>query len=120
MKVAELVKYGFNNTSFTVTNKASNIAMSLCIHFHKLRYPVNYNYRNSFNFGVCIGVKRFGIQSRNYTVYSKTAIKANCVDKQYQFPLIYLCKAPDKAALVKYRYFIKVTSHSIIRHCFTP
>ena len=94
--------------------------MSLFIHFHKLRYPVDYNYRNLFNFGVCKGVKRFGKQSRYYTVYSKTVIKANHVDKQYQFPLIYLCKTPDKAALVKYRYFIKVTSHSIIYHCFTP
>ena len=71
MKVAELVKYGFNNTSFTVKNKASNIVMSLFINFHKLRYPVDYNYQNLFNFGVCKGVKRFGKQSRNYTVYSK-------------------------------------------------
>ena len=76
----EFVKYGFNNTSFTATNKASNIALSvsLFINFHKLRCPVVYNYLNLhvFNFGVCKGVKRFGKQSRNYTVYSKTAIKA--------------------------------------------
>ena len=79
MNVAEFVKYGFNNyTSFTATNKASNIALSvsLFINFHKLRCPVVYNYRNLFNFGVCKGVKRFGKQSRNYAVYSETAIKA--------------------------------------------
>ena len=47
MKVAEFLKYGFNNTSFTETNKASNIALyvSLFINFHKLRCPVVYNYR---------------------------------------------------------------------------
>ena len=28
MKVVEFIKYGFNNTSFTATNKASNIDMS--------------------------------------------------------------------------------------------
>ena len=30
MKVEEFVKYGFNNTSFTAANKASNIAISVC------------------------------------------------------------------------------------------
>ena len=78
MKVAEFVKYGFNNISFTATNKASNIALpvSLFINFHKLRCPVDYNYRNLFNFRVCKGVKRFGKQSRNYIVYSESVIKA--------------------------------------------
>ena len=78
MKVAEFVKYGFNNTSFTATNKASNIGLSvsLFINFHKRRCPVVYNYQHLFNFGVCKGVKRFGKQSRNYTVYSESAIKA--------------------------------------------
>ena len=78
MKVAEFVKYGFNNTSFTATNKASNIALSvpLFINFHKLGCPFVYNYQNLFNFNVFKGVKRFGKRSRNYTVYSKTAIKA--------------------------------------------
>ena len=78
MKIAEFLKYGFNNTSFTATNKASHIALSvsLFINFHKLGCPVVYNYWNLFNFGVCKGVKRFGKQSRNYTVYSETAIKA--------------------------------------------
>ena len=55
MKVAEFIKNGFNNTSFTATNKASNIALSvsLFINFHKLKCPIVYNYRNLFNFGVC-------------------------------------------------------------------
>ena len=36
VNVAELIKNGFNNTCFTVTNKASNMAMpvSLLINFH--------------------------------------------------------------------------------------
>ena len=78
MKVAEFVNYGFNNTSFTATNKASNIALSVSsyVNFHKLRRPVVYNYQNLINFGVCKGVKRFCKQSRNYTVYSETVIKA--------------------------------------------
>ena len=78
MKASEFVKYGFNNTSFTATNKASIIALpvSLFINFHKLRCPVVYHCRNLFNLGICKGVKRFGKQSRNYTVYSETAIKA--------------------------------------------
>ena len=48
MKVAEFVKYGFNNTSFTVTNKASNMAMSvsLFINFHKLRCPAGHSHHN--------------------------------------------------------------------------
>ena len=39
MKVAEILKNGFNNTSFTVTKKASNMAMSVSrlINIHKLR-----------------------------------------------------------------------------------
>ena len=74
-------------------NKASIVAMPVSSfnNFHKLS-PVVYNYRNLFNFGVCKGVKSFGKQLRNYTVYSKTAIKTDCVDKKYRLPLIYLCK----------------------------
>ena len=47
MKVAEIVNNGFNNTSFTLTNKASNMAMSVSrfINIHKLRYPMILNYR---------------------------------------------------------------------------
>ena len=60
MKVADFVKYGYNNTSFSAKNKASNIAMSvpLSINFHKLRCPVFFNYWNLFNFGVCKCVKK--------------------------------------------------------------
>ena len=85
MKVAVFVKYGFNNTSFTAANKASNIDMSvsLFINFHKLTCPIIYNYQIFFNFSVCKGVKSFGKQLRYYTVYSKPGIKANRVDKRY-------------------------------------
>ena len=78
MNFVEFVKNGFENTCFTLTNKASNIALpvALFINFHKLRCPVVYNYQNLFNFGVCKGVIRFGKQLRNYIVYSETAIKA--------------------------------------------
>ena len=44
-KVAEIGKNGFN-TSFTLTNKASNMAMSVSrfINIHKLRCPMIHNY----------------------------------------------------------------------------
>ena len=46
MKVAEIVKNGFNNTSFTATKKASNKAMSVSqfINIHKLRCHIIHNY----------------------------------------------------------------------------
>ena len=46
MKVAEFIKYGFNNTLFTVSDKASNMSLSvpLFINFHKLRCPVIHNH----------------------------------------------------------------------------
>ena len=46
MKVAEIVKNCFNNTSFTPTNKASNMAMSVSspfISIHNLRFPMIHN-----------------------------------------------------------------------------
>ena len=45
MKIAEIVKNGSNNTSFTVTNKASNMAVSvsLFINIHRLRCPIIHN-----------------------------------------------------------------------------
>ena len=48
MKVGEIVKYSFNNASFIVTNKASNMAIDVCvsINFHKLRCPVIHNHHN--------------------------------------------------------------------------
>ena len=59
------------------------MSVSLFINFHKLRCPVVYDFRNLFKFSVCKGVKSFGKQLRNYTVYSKTAIKANSVVIRY-------------------------------------
>ena len=46
-KVAEIGKNGFKNTSFTLTNKASNMAMSVSrfINIHNLRCPMIHNYR---------------------------------------------------------------------------
>ena len=46
-KVAEICKNGFKNTSFTLTNKASNMAISVSrfINIHKLRCPMIHNYR---------------------------------------------------------------------------
>ena len=46
MKVAEVVKNGFNNTSFTAKTKASNVAMSVSqlINIHKLRCHMIHNY----------------------------------------------------------------------------
>ena len=45
-KVAEIGKNGFKNTSFTMTNNASNMAMSVSrlINIHKLRCPIIHNY----------------------------------------------------------------------------
>ena len=47
-KVGAFVKYSFNNTSFTVTNKASNMAMSvsLFINFHTIRCHVIHDHHN--------------------------------------------------------------------------
>ena len=46
MKIAEIVKNGFNKTSFTATKKASNMAMSVSrfINIHKLRCHMIHNY----------------------------------------------------------------------------
>ena len=46
MKVAEIVKNGFNNTSFTATKKAPNMAMSVSrfINIHKLRCYMIHNH----------------------------------------------------------------------------
>ena len=90
------------------------MSVSLFINFHKLRCHIVFKCWNLFKFGVCKGVKSFGKQSKNCTVYFKTAIKANRVDKRYQF----LCNTSDKAALVKYPHLIEVTSQSNIRHCY--
>ena len=46
VKVTEIVKNGFNNTSFTATKKASNMTMSVSrlINIHKLRCHMIPNY----------------------------------------------------------------------------
>ena len=46
-KAAEIGKIGFKNTSFTLTNKASDMAMSVprFINIHNLRCPMIHNYR---------------------------------------------------------------------------
>ena len=46
MKVAEIIKIGFSNTSFNATKKASNMAMSVSrfINIHKLRCHTIHNY----------------------------------------------------------------------------
>ena len=46
MKVAEIVKNCFKNTSFTTTIKASNMAMSVSrfINIHKIRCHMIHNY----------------------------------------------------------------------------
>ena len=45
-KVAEIGKNGFKNTSFTLTNKASNMAISVSrfINIHKQKCPRIHNY----------------------------------------------------------------------------
>ena len=68
MKVAEFVKYGFNNTLFTVsvTNKASNTAMSvpLFTNFHKLRCPVIQNHGN-YTIPMLVKLLKVLVQWRN-------------------------------------------------------
>ena len=83
MKVAEIVKNGFNNTSFTATKKASNMAMSVSrlINIHKTKTSYDSQLLLLYYFGVCKGIKSFSKQWRNYAVYSKTAVKVNRVDK---------------------------------------
>ena len=63
MKVAEIVKNGFNNISFTATKKASNMAMSVSrfINIHKLRCHMIHNYCY-YTISVFVNVLRFGKQ----------------------------------------------------------
>ena len=55
-KVAEIGKSGFKNTSFTLTNKALNMAISVSrfINIHKLRCPMIHNY---WNFIILVFIK---------------------------------------------------------------
>ena len=69
MKVAEIVKNGFNNTSFTVTNKASNMALSVSrfINIHKLRCPMIHNYRY-YTISVFVKVLKVLLNNREITL----------------------------------------------------
>ena len=69
MKVAEIVKNGFNNTSFTVTNKASNMAMivSRFINIHNLRCPMIHNYCY-YTISVFVKVLKVLINNREITL----------------------------------------------------
>ena len=64
MNFAEFVKNGFENTCFTATNKALNMAMSVSLFnsFHHLRCLMIHNSSQLYYFGVCKGVKSFGEQ----------------------------------------------------------
>ena len=69
MKVADIVKNGFDNTSFTVTNKASNIAMSVSrfINIHKLRCPILHNYLY-YTISVFVKVLKVLVNNREITL----------------------------------------------------
>ena len=73
MKVAEIVKNGFNNTAFAVMNKASNIAMfvSRFINIHKPRCPMIHNY-HYYTISVCVKVLKVLVNNREIMLlYSK-------------------------------------------------
>ena len=69
MKVAEIIKNGSNNTSFTVTNKASNMAMSVSrfINIHKLRCPM-INNDCYYTISVFIKVLKVLVNNREITL----------------------------------------------------
>ena len=84
MKAVEFVKYGFNNTSFTVTNKPSNIAMSvsLFINFHK--DALSFVVFGMYSISVSVKVLKVLVDNREITLCIsnyKMPINANCVDK---------------------------------------
>ena len=63
------IQNGFNNTSFTVTNKASNIAMpvSRFINFHKLRCPIIHYYLY-YTISVFVKVLNVLVKNREITL----------------------------------------------------
>ena len=69
MKVAEIVKIGFNNTPFTVRKKASNIAMSVSrfinIHILKCHKIHNYCY---YTISVFVKVLKVLVNNREITL----------------------------------------------------
>ena len=81
--IMKIVKNGFNNTSFFATKKASNMAMSVSrfINIHELKCHIIHNYCY-YTILVFVKVLKVLVNKREkYAVYSKTAVKANCVDK---------------------------------------
>ena len=69
MKIAEIVKNSFNNTSFIATKKASNMAMSVSwfINIHKLRCHMIHNYCYS-TISVFVKMLKVLVNNREITV----------------------------------------------------
>ena len=65
MKLAEIVKNGFNNTSWAATKKASNMAMSVSrfINIHKRRCHMIHNY-SYYTISVFIKVLKVLVNNR--------------------------------------------------------
>ena len=83
MNVAEIVKNGFNNTSFTATKKASNMAMSVSrsINIQKLRCHMIHNYCY-YSILVFVKVLKVLVNNREITLcIPKLRYLANRVDK---------------------------------------
>ena len=72
-------------TSFTATNNASNMAMSVsrCINIHKLRCHMIHIYRY-YTISVFVKVLKVLVNNREITLhmYSKTAVKKQIVWKK--------------------------------------
>ena len=69
MKFTEIVKNGFNNTFFSRTTKASNMAMSVSrfINIHKPRSPMSHNYR-FYTISVFVKVLKVSVNNREVTL----------------------------------------------------
>ena len=69
MNVAEIVKNGFNNTSFTAMKKASSMAMSVSgsINIHKLRCHMTHNY-SYYTILVFVKVLKVLVNNREITL----------------------------------------------------
>ena len=70
MKVAEIVKNSFNNTSFNATKKASNMAISVSpfINIHKLRCHM-IHYYCYYTISVFVKVLKVLVNNREITLY---------------------------------------------------
>ena len=69
MKVAEMVNNSFNNTSFTATKKASNVALPVprFVHIHKLRCHMIHNYCY-YTISVFVKVLKVLVNNREITL----------------------------------------------------